>query len=101
MRRGEETPPLLKGGNMAKKKDLKYYWKIKPFWLVTVDLKIKCRQKFQGEIREEMDFSFEFMQKSADLSGERTVETANQMAAKFFERRDEYYIKSITLKNHD
>lgn len=89
---------------MAKKKDLKYTVAVKPNWLVTVDLKIKCKQRYQTtEVKNEMDFSFEYLQYAGTLNGhgERTVELARQVAAKFFVDPNDYYIKSITLKNHD
>ena len=85
----------------VKKKDLKYTMALKSNWLITVELKVLCRQKYREETKEEMDFSFEYMQYAADLDGERTIEIANQIAAEFFPNPMEYYIKSITLKNHD
>ena len=87
---------------MARKKDLKYEVAIKPNWIATVELKIKCKQRdLTGEVIREMDFSFEYIQKAVDLDGERTVELARQIATKFFVDPKDYYIKSITLKNQD
>jgi len=89
---------------MERKKDLKYTVAVKPNWIVTVDLKIKCKQRdLTGEVIREMDFSFEYLQYAGNLAGhgERTVELARQIAAKFFIDPSNYYIKSITLKNHD